>query len=219
MCVIALKQLNITPEKAKSIQNNKAPSQDEILELSRYQTKEAIKWGTELGEVTLKKILRAKTPNKGESEHISELSGNELLGKAFLLNKDGKFARALKQYKITTGNIEGAKLASEEDISNHQLDPKCWVNLWDFYQKLYKAVGLYETLEGDEKVTYTKNSRSIKSFIKWIEKNRSWLECTVSLPPPEKLKDNPLRYIGTWLDRSGLKHERVGKAIRRVNTP
>ena len=199
---------DINPDTALLIQGKQSPTQDEILQLSRYQTKDVFKWDTELGRIILRNILLAKASVK-DVPRIDSLSGDDLLGEAFLLNKDGKFVRELKHFRITSGSLEVAKLELEHEKNNHALDHKKWTIIWEFYQKLYKVVGLKEAIKG-EIVRYSLDSKSVKNFLEYIDSQRNEFEEPIGLPTEKKLKENPVRYIGTWLGKSGLKHARIG---------
>jgi len=80
-----------------------------------------------------------------------------------------------------------------------------------------KAVGFERAVAGEE-VRYRREDESIQALIKWIEENRTWLAGVISLPSKQKLDENIIRYIGTWLRQLGLNHRRIGKNAKGTYT-
>ena len=65
------------------------------------------------------------------------------------------------------------------------------------------------TLPSDQRRRYAPDS--LESLRQWIEDNRAWLSGLISLPTPNKLQANIMRYVGTWLGKLALSQERIGK--------
>ncbi|MDZ7703625.1 MAG: plasmid replication protein, CyRepA1 family [Trueperaceae bacterium] len=86
-----------------------------------------------------------------------------------------------------------------------------------FYQQVLKAVGFERAAAGEE-VRYRREDESIQTLTAWIEENRTWLAGVISLPSKQKLDENIIRYIGTWLRQLGLNHRRIGKNAKGTYT-
>lgn len=99
-----------------------------------------------------------------------------------------------------------------------QADMPAVASAREFHCKLLEAVSFVDAaklatgskLEQTALPRYSKDS--LEAFVRWVEANRAWLAGLVALPKdPDKLRANPLRYVGGWLKRLGLKQTRVGK--------
>lgn len=56
---------------------------------------------------------------------------------------------------------------------------------------------------------YSKNN--LTEIMDWINQNRKTIQGALNLPPPEKLTENPIRFISSILKKMGLSQCRVGK--------
>lgn len=206
---------DISSEKASQIQKKQSPSKEEILELSRFQTKQIFKWENQLGRELARSILIAKATTKSEAERFSLITDDiELFAEALLLNKDGKFAKQLKYFRVTSGGKENAETELKHERGLYPYDSIRWNLVWEFYQKLYEAVDFKNALEGAP-VYYSSESTSIQNFVEWVvsehRKSSSWLPELPFIVPVEKaIRKSPIQCIRMCLNRVGLKQKRVG---------
>lgn len=146
------------------------------------------------------------------------LTSADDLREALELDHRGRYQSRLERLELALDTPEGVLARELEEAGENPLeaDRRPLAARHDLYSRVLKAVGFgaaaHMVLTGKaEQLDLPRyNLAALEPLRVWIEENRSWLGGVIALPLPERLKDNLVRYVGSWLKALGLKQKRVG---------
>ncbi len=150
------------------------------------------------------------------------LAAKDDLRAALELDRRGRYQGQLEKLELALDTPEGIleRELAEADRRPLEADRRPLTARHELYSRVLNCVGFGAAarlvMAGRSESTmqldlprYT--SKELEPLRVWIEQNRSWLAGVIALPDAARLKENPVRYVGSWLKVLGLKQKRVGK--------
>lgn len=185
--------------------------EQEALELSAIELKN-------LANKPRKTLAETATYKKQQIIEFYKLSAHdeENITALTQVDNEGRFRKSLLNLELALGDEQLAKQRFLEQLeagAQFAADLTHYAVLQQLLKKLLQTLSLDTSLGilSAEDYQYDAESLLESGFFEWIEKNRNVLQGLISLPTPNQLKANPLRFISNLLSRIGLKQKRVGR--------
>jgi hypothetical protein len=143
------------------------------------------------------------------------------------IDHDNRFKQCIHNLELALADTTHAKAAFLQQTEKHAqfaADVRHFATEQALYQRLLKVLCLIDDtahyhhnnqssrLLEYRDFQYTREDILTSGFIDYIETHRAALCGIISLPSPETLRDNPLRFISMVLAKMGLRQKRVGRA-------
>ena len=133
------------------------------------------------------------------------------------MDNDNRLKKQIQNLELALSSEDEAKvqfLKQTEKSPQFAADVKHYATTQVLFQQLLIALRLLSdknTLNVAD-YRYTKETLLNGGFIDFIETNRAVLRGIMSLPSPDQLQHDPIRFVGTLLAKMGLKQKRVGRS-------
>lgn len=151
-----------------------------------------------------------------EFYNLSE-KDNQSIQALATIDNDGRFKKQIVNLELALGDVELAKkhfLAQLQESNQFAADLNYFASLQSIYQKLLRTLRVTTsngTLDTSN-YQYSKELLQHSDFLHWIEQNRPIIQGIVTLPTPDRLYKDPIRFVSMLLSHLGLKQKRVGRA-------
>jgi phage/plasmid primase-like uncharacterized protein len=138
------------------------------------------------------------------------------------IDEEGRFKKRILNLELALANTDIAKQRFLAQIENHEMfaaDLTHFATLQLLYQRLLQTFDLI--IEGSNSLSldvarYSSQTIIASGFLDWIEEHRAVLQGVIAIPRAQRLKLDPVRFIGGLFSRLGLKQKRVGRAEEGV---
>ena len=136
-------------------------------------------------------------------------------------DSDGRFKQQVLALELAVGDAEIARkrfLSQLEEGAQFAADLEHFATRQQIYQQLLQALRLNTTEPrlNVQAFHYTRETLLDSGFIDWVEEHRPILQGLFTIPPKERLRTDPLRFVSMLLAQMGLKQKRVGKSLLGV---
>ena len=162
---------------------------------------------------TMRESRQYKKQQLIEFYNISE-NDEDALSALAALDNEGRFKKQVLALELAFGDASLAHKrfsAQLEESTQFAADLTHYASLQELYKKVLvtvRASNQNPTLNGYH---YSKESLLTSGFIDWIEARRPILQGLITLPSPQSLQRDPVRFLSLLLARMGLKQKRVGR--------
>jgi hypothetical protein len=122
----------------------------------------------------------------------------------------GTLRKQVEEMENTLASDEELKEKYEQQQDKFRPDQECFALRRELYRMLLSILGIGTDLTS-EGHKYSAQSAAVTGFIEWVISNSGTLRGIVNIPPVERLRQDPLRFVGKLLRKVGLKQKRTGR--------
>jgi hypothetical protein len=194
----------------------------ELVEASDDDTSRLIKEARELADTRYVDMVLHDARYVDTRANIREfysLGDDNDLKRFIELDDRGRYRKRVQRLELALGGDELLERRVNELLEHIEMkaDMPALASEREFNRRLLRAVRYNEAIAALATETATEQRHlprygfdSLETFRAWIEDNRAWLAGLVALPTKQQLEKNIIRYVGSWLKRLGLRHDRAG---------